>query len=87
MATTAAAPGDLLLTCKLLATLHHPSTPHPAILVAPTGKGRGLSATTAAAPGDLLLTCEPLAILYCDEGSTPENEELADQMAAKWVHR
>jgi hypothetical protein len=46
------------------------------------GKGRGIFTITAVAAGDLLLVAQPLALLYCEEGTTPENEELADALAA-----
>jgi hypothetical protein len=46
------------------------------------GKGRGLFTTAAVAPGDLLLVAAPLALLYCEEGTTPEIEELAEALAA-----
>lgn len=46
------------------------------------GKGRGLFATTAVKAGDLLIAAAPLALLYCDEGLTPEIEELADHLSA-----
>lgn len=37
--------------------------------------------TSAVPPGQLLLVAAPLGILYCEEGTTPENEDLADLMA------
>jgi hypothetical protein len=46
------------------------------------GKGRGLFTSAAVASGDLLMVAQPLALLYCEEGTTPENEELADALAA-----
>jgi hypothetical protein len=46
------------------------------------GRGRGLFTTAAVAAGDVLLTGAPLALLYCEEGATPENEELAAHLAA-----
>lgn len=50
------------------------------MLAAPAGKGRGLVATEDVPAGTLLLVSVPLSIRYCSEGTTPENEELADQM-------
>ncbi|KAF8059148.1 hypothetical protein HT031_005320 [Scenedesmus sp. PABB004] len=54
----------------------------PVRLKAAPGMGRGLFTTDAAAPGDLLLVAAPLALLYCKEGATPENEELAEALSA-----
>jgi hypothetical protein len=47
------------------------------------GRGRGLVASRQVAAGELLLVSLPLAVRFCEEGSTPENEELAEQMAAQ----
>ena len=47
------------------------------------GRGRGLVATTPLELGRLLLVSAPLGIVYCEEGSTPENEELAEHMMAR----
>ncbi|WIA18501.1 hypothetical protein OEZ85_009954 [Tetradesmus obliquus] len=54
----------------------------PVALKAAPGKGWGLFTTAAVAAGDLLLVAQPLALLYCEEGTTPENEELAEALAA-----
>eukprot|EP00775_Hariotina_reticulata_P013191 gene13191-13322_t len=59
-----------------------PLTLGPVTVKKAPGKGRGLFTTAAAAPGNLLLTAMPLALLYCEEGTTPEMEELADALAA-----
>ncbi|KAI8466486.1 MAG: hypothetical protein J3K34DRAFT_524486 [Monoraphidium minutum] len=45
------------------------------------GKGRGLVTTAAVEEGALLMVAAPLGILYCEEGGTPENEDLADHLA------
>ncbi|KAG2445960.1 hypothetical protein HXX76_000563 [Chlamydomonas incerta] len=45
-----------------------------------TGRGFTLRTTRAVAPGELLAVSLPLAMCYCDRGTTPENEELADLM-------
>lgn len=47
---------------------------------APSGRGVTLRTTRAVAPGELLAVSLPLAVCYCDRGTTPENEELADLM-------
>lgn len=44
------------------------------------GQGRGVLATEAVQPGTLLLVAPPLSVLYCEEGTTPENEDLAEHM-------
>jgi SET and MYND domain-containing protein len=44
------------------------------------GRGRGLVATTNMELGRLLMVSDPLAVIFCDEGTTPENEELAEHM-------
>lgn len=44
------------------------------------GRGRGVVATSNLELGRLLLVSEPLAVIYCKEGGTPENEELAEHM-------
>jgi hypothetical protein len=46
------------------------------------GKGRGVFTTAAVAAGDLLMVAQPLALQYCEEGTTPENEELAAALSA-----
>ncbi|KAG2452524.1 hypothetical protein HYH02_002762 [Chlamydomonas schloesseri] len=45
-----------------------------------TGRGFTLRTTRAVVPGELLAVSLPLAVCYCDRGTTPENEELADLM-------
>ncbi|KIZ01465.1 hypothetical protein MNEG_6495 [Monoraphidium neglectum] len=45
------------------------------------GAGRGLVTAAAVEEGELLMVAAPLGILYCPEGATPENEELADHLA------
>ncbi|KAF6262337.1 hypothetical protein COO60DRAFT_649132 [Scenedesmus sp. NREL 46B-D3] len=57
----------------------------PVALKLVPGKGRGVFTTAAVAAGDLLLVAQPLALLYCEEGTTPENEELADTLTAAVV--
>jgi hypothetical protein len=47
------------------------------------GSGRGMLATSAIDVGALVLTSYPLGIVYCEEGSTPENEELGDQLLSE----
>ncbi|KAG1663734.1 hypothetical protein FOA52_006103 [Chlamydomonas sp. UWO 241] len=47
------------------------------------GRGRGLVATADVPAGTLLVCSVPLAVVWCDEGDTPENEELADHMMSK----
>ncbi|GAX85031.1 hypothetical protein CEUSTIGMA_g12451.t1 [Chlamydomonas eustigma] len=46
------------------------------------GRGRGLVAVTPLEIGQLVAVSTPLGILFCEEGNTPENEELADHMLA-----
>jgi hypothetical protein len=47
------------------------------------GRGRGLVAVTTLEVGQLVAVSSPFGILFSEEGSTPENEELADHMLAK----
>ncbi len=66
----------LLHTCPLLP-----------VLQCLAGQGRGVFATEAVQPGTLLLVAPPLSVLYCDEGTTPENEDLAEHMLQVcWQH-
>eukprot|EP00879_Flechtneria_rotunda_P020233 GHRR01021277.1.p1 GENE.GHRR01021277.1~~GHRR01021277.1.p1 ORF type:complete len:452 (+),score=223.06 GHRR01021277.1:722-2077(+) len=44
--------------------------------------GRGIFTTARVAAGDLLMVAAPLVLLYCEEGTTPEIEELADRLTA-----
>jgi hypothetical protein len=54
----------------------------PLFINCPAGKGRGLFTTEAVQAGDVLLAAAPLVLLYSEEGTTPEIEELADHLAA-----
>ncbi len=48
------------------------------------GRGRGVVAAVALEPGRLLAVSAPLDIVFCEEGTTPENEELADTLISKY---
>lgn len=47
------------------------------------GKGRGVVTRETVSSGQLLMVDSPLAIMYCAEGVTPENEELAEHLTTK----
>ena len=48
------------------------------------GRGRGLVAVSPLALGQRLLVSNPLGgVVFCEEGNTPENEELADYIKTR----
>lgn len=59
-----------------------PLTLGPVCVKDTAGKGRGLFTTSAVSAGEVLLVGAPLVLLWSEEGTTPENEELAEHLVA-----